>query len=222
MIGDGTNARKERTMVGYGSETQGALYSSARSRGRRNRIWSKLTGRSCNLLSLADVDAACTVCSRRHAGLRTVPISHIRGSEGRCNDFDAEFNPLQSHTAGRWRSVAKARLEGKALPPVELVQVGDVYFVRDGHHRISVARASGQLDIEAEVMAWQVTGPLPWEASAGTARKESAVKRLTGTVRARSAGLRDRLLPSLGGLMIARGTRLRARLVSQASTGGAS
>jgi hypothetical protein len=49
------------------------------------------------------------------------------------------------------------------LPPVVLVQVGDVYFVRDGHHRISVARALGQLDIEAEVTVWQVSGPLPWD-----------------------------------------------------------
>jgi hypothetical protein len=50
------------------------------------------------------------------------------------------------------------------LPPVVLVQVGDVYFVRDGHHRISVARALGQLDIEAEVTVWEVAGPLPWDA----------------------------------------------------------
>jgi hypothetical protein len=50
------------------------------------------------------------------------------------------------------------------LPPVVLVQVGDVYFVRDGHHRISVAHALGQLDIEAEVTAWHVSGLLPWDA----------------------------------------------------------
>jgi hypothetical protein len=51
------------------------------------------------------------------------------------------------------------------LPPVVLVQVGDVYFVRDGHHRISVARALGQLDIEAEVTVWHLSGPLPWDAA---------------------------------------------------------
>jgi hypothetical protein len=63
----------------------------------------------------------------------------------------------------RWLRVAAARDQGKVLPPVVLVQVEDVYFVRDGHHRISVARALGQLDIEAEVTVWQVPGPLPWE-----------------------------------------------------------
>ena len=52
---------------------------------------------------------------------------------------------------------------GRCLPPVALIQVGDHYFVRDGHHRISVARALGQLAIEATVEVWQVDRPLPWE-----------------------------------------------------------
>jgi hypothetical protein len=51
------------------------------------------------------------------------------------------------------------------LPPVVLVQVGDIYFVRDGHHRISVARALGQLNIDARVTVWEVNGPLLWEAT---------------------------------------------------------
>ena len=53
--------------------------------------------------------------------------------------------------------------DGDIAPPVELIQVGDLYFVRDGHHRISVARAMGQEAIEAKVTAWHVVGSLPWE-----------------------------------------------------------
>jgi hypothetical protein len=49
------------------------------------------------------------------------------------------------------------------LPAVDLIQIGDVYFVRDGHHRISVGRAMGQEIIDAEVTVWEVAGPLPWE-----------------------------------------------------------
>ena len=64
----------------------------------------------------------------------------------------------------RWLRVATVRGRDKVLPPVVLVQVGHVYFVRDGHHRISVARALGQLDIEAEVTIWQVSGELPCDA----------------------------------------------------------
>jgi hypothetical protein len=89
------------------------------------------------------------------AGIRTVPISKIRGSEGRSEDFDREFHPLRLHNQGRWLSVATARQRGVVLPPVELIQIGDIYFVRDGHHRISVAKAFGQEEIEAEVTVWE-------------------------------------------------------------------
>jgi hypothetical protein len=95
--------------------------------------------------------------------MRTVPIEQIQGSESRSHEFDRNFNPLRGYNKDRWLSIAMARQRDKALPPVELIQVGEVYFVRDGHHRISVARALGQQDIEAEVVVWQVNGPLPWE-----------------------------------------------------------
>jgi hypothetical protein len=62
-----------------------------------------------------------------------------------------------------------------------LVQVGDVYFVCDGHHRISVARAMGQQDIEAKVMVWQVTGPLPWETSVAATTSQTKRQRLGGS-----------------------------------------
>jgi hypothetical protein len=146
------------------------LYSRVRARGQWGQVWSTLTGRSRRLLALDEIEATCTVHTCRYAGIRTVPISQIRGSGGRSDDFDCDFNPLQDHNKRRWLSIATARRRGKALPPVGLVQVGDVHFVCDGHHRISVARAMGQQDIEAKVMVWQVTGPLPWETSAAARR----------------------------------------------------
>ena len=141
-----------------------SLYTSARQRGQRSQSWSILGRHADRLLALSDVEDACNVRARCHAGIRNVAISQIRGSEGRCNDFDGDFNPIQDHCMSRWLRVAAARDQGKVLPPVVLVQVGDVYFVRDGHHRISVARVLGQLDIEAEVTVWQVSGPLPCDA----------------------------------------------------------
>jgi hypothetical protein len=74
------------------------------------------------------------------------------GSEGRVDDFDSAFNPLTAHTRDRWIGIAVARRQGTVLPPVELIQVGDVYYVRDGHHRISVAKAEGQAEIEARIL----------------------------------------------------------------------
>jgi hypothetical protein len=95
-----------------------------------------------------------------------VPLRQIRGSAGRSHDFDAVFHPRQGRNKGRWLRIAVARQMGTYLPPVELVRIGDAYFVRDGHHRISVAHAMGQACIEAEVVNWQVTEPLPWHVSA--------------------------------------------------------
>jgi hypothetical protein len=124
-----------------------------------------LTGRSRRLLKLATVKETCSVTARHYAGMETVPLISIRGSEGRPGDFDCDFNPLKDHNAHRWVSIAAARHLGALMPPVDLIQVGDIYFVRDGHHRISVARALGQQEIEAEVTVWQADGPLPWEPS---------------------------------------------------------
>lgn len=122
------------------------------------RLWAALTGRERRLMRLSEVQSRYRVRGSHYAGVRTVSIDEIRGSEGRCGDFDARFRPLRSHNQGRWASVAKARLKGVTLPLVELVQVGDAYFVRDGHHRISVAQAFGQESIDAEVTVWRVAG----------------------------------------------------------------
>lgn len=124
--------------------------------GLGKRFWAKLTGRDNVLQDLNQVLAGGQVDGRSYIGIQSVAIALIQGSEGRVDDFDADFNPLQSHTMERWVSVAVARRRGVALPPVELVQVGQVYFVRDGHHRISVARTQGQTVIEAEVTLLQM------------------------------------------------------------------
>jgi hypothetical protein len=95
------------------------------------------------------------VYSRYSDGLQLVAISQIRGSEGRSEEFDAEFHPVKTHTQYRWLRVATAHDEGISLPPVELIRYGGEYYVRDGHHRISVALARGQKDIEAVVTVWE-------------------------------------------------------------------
>jgi hypothetical protein len=137
-----------------------ALYAHSCRAGRVGQIWATLRGQSRQLLDLTAVAAACAIGDRRAAGTQTVPIDQICGSEGRCADFDRAFHPLKSHTEERWLSVARAYLRGLGLPPVELIQIGDVYFVRDGHHRISAAAALGQREIDAVVTVWQVAAPV--------------------------------------------------------------
>jgi hypothetical protein len=150
------------------------LYTHARSQAWWGQLRSALARRSGDLLTLAEMDASGTLGTRRYAGIQKVSINHIRGSLGRVHDFDHDFYPLQDHNRDRWLSVAGARQRGKSLPPVDLIQVGSIYFVQDGHHRISVARALGEQDIEAEVTVWQVTGPLPWETPQPASSQASA------------------------------------------------
>jgi hypothetical protein len=129
------------------------LYAHAHKRGKWSKLLSTLKGRPCYLRALNETGNGYATGFRRRPGIQLVPIDHIRGSEGRSRDFDCSFYPVRDHNQERWLGVATARQEEKSLPPVELIQVGDVYFVRDGHHRISVARALGQPVIEAEVWA---------------------------------------------------------------------
>lgn len=139
-----------------GSRDRASLYRQALDRGQRGQFWTGLTGRSRELLSLDGIPRPCAAAIQNCEGKRTVAIAQICGSENRSADFDRDFSPLQDHTQDRWLGIAAARQRGRQLPPVALIQVGDRYFVRDGHHRISVARALGQKAIEATIEVWQV------------------------------------------------------------------
>jgi hypothetical protein len=190
-----------------------SLYTRARKRGQRGHLLAGLAGRSQALLSLAEIRAACSVEAQSDAGIRTVSINQIRGSEDRCADFDSNFNPLQEHNRDRWLNIAQARERGKALPPVALIQVGDLYFVRDGHHRISVAQALGQQVIEATVVVWQVAGSLPWEAPAQAAA--SGFQSWFNRVRRQGVRLQKEVWLSFYDLLAAIGAALRRPTVSQ-------
>jgi len=140
-----------------------SLYNRISLKGQLSRLWERLSGRSRRLLTLAEIEKSLKVHSRHYAGIQSVLIHQIRGTEGRSEDFDAGFSPLNDRSKSRWMSIATARQYGTPMPPVELIQVGDTYFVRDGHHRISVALAFGEEAIDAEVTVWETSDPLPWE-----------------------------------------------------------
>lgn len=127
------------------------LYLQVRNKGWLNRIKTFVNGHTRQLLDLQTTEKKTYILGRHFAGIRAVPLRQIHGSEGRSRDFDWDFKPLQTHTKGRWLSVASARLKGIALPPATLVQIDEDYFVRDGHHRVSVANALGEDYIESEV-----------------------------------------------------------------------
>src|SRR3954451_8653284 len=84
-------------------------------------------------------------------GLQVVPLDAIVGTVDRAVDFDRGFRPTSARLRSRWERIAAAQRRGEALPPISLFQVGDLYFVRDGHHRVSVAKSLGRDDIDAYV-----------------------------------------------------------------------
>jgi hypothetical protein len=139
------------------------LYRRARASAWLRDAWCILSRRRRCLLDLGEVEKRSSIRGRAYAGTRAVPLARIQGSAGRCRDFDNQFRPRNDHTRERWLGIAIAQQLGIPLPPVKLVQVGGLYFVQDGHHRISVARAMDQREIDAEVIVWETVGPLPWE-----------------------------------------------------------
>lgn len=128
------------------------LFHKALAAGRNHKFISILTRRSSRLLDLGSFQSH--LSNGHYAGEQEVALDDIRGTEGRQNDFDDRFHPLTERSRLRWQSIAKAYDAGMSLPPVELIRVGEVYFVRDGHHRISVARSLGQTTITATVIDW--------------------------------------------------------------------
>lgn len=84
-------------------------------------------------------------------GVRQIPIDKIVGSVGRYNDFDRAFLPRHRMTRSRWISIDVAKMKEVELPPIEVYKVGEVYFVKDGNHRVSVAREKGQKFIDAYI-----------------------------------------------------------------------
>lgn len=121
------------------------------------RMWSWFRPNSATLLYLHPN----SLFQKKGAtSLQLVPLAQIKGScSGRLHDFDASLRPLRQHNKARWLSVAMAYYMHKPLPPVELVKVDDVYFVLDGHHRLSVAGSMGIEAIEANVTEWHLAKP---------------------------------------------------------------
>jgi hypothetical protein len=116
------------------------------------RVTTLITGKSNQLLPFDDVRGRLPLKGQRYLGLRQVPIDKIVGSQGRYLDFDRAFLPLQARTRDRWISIDKAHYNQVALPAVDLFKMGDIYFVKDGNHRVSVARERGQEFVDAFVI----------------------------------------------------------------------
>jgi len=133
------------------SERVRADFARARFRAFLNRLRSILRGQPHNLLSYDEVREKLHIGGPIYRGIQTVQVEKIIGSLNRYQQFDRKFLPLDDQYANRWQNVDRAFYRDISLPPIVLYKVGDVYFVVDGHHRVSVAREQGQIFIDAEV-----------------------------------------------------------------------
>jgi hypothetical protein len=87
----------------------------------------------------------------RRLGIQVIALDSIVGSVDRAREFDRAFRPTSPRVRDRWQRINTAQRKGQAMPPIDVYRIGEVHFVKDGHHRVSVARALGHRDIEAYV-----------------------------------------------------------------------
>lgn len=121
---------------------------------------SQLTGEKIDLLSYDEVLKRLRLQGQVDRGRKEIPLDKIIGSVGRYSDFTRDFLPRKESDRQRWVSVKMATESMLGVPPIEVYKVGDYYFVRDGNHRVSIARSIGQTDIEAYVTEVRTRVPL--------------------------------------------------------------
>ncbi len=127
----------------------------ARNKALFNEIQHFLNPEEAKMISLKAVKKLLKPESETYVGMQVVPISKIIGSEGRYKDFDNQFFPKKSIIKERWEHVDEAIINDIVLPPIKVYELGGLYFVRDGNHRVSVAKAKGVEFIDAEVISLQ-------------------------------------------------------------------
>ncbi len=128
-------------------------------RARRQQVLARLARRLLRepddvslVLPFDEVVAALGRTTENNLGLQSISLRSVVGTVDRTRDFDRRFRPTSARVRARWETLAAAQRRGDAVPPIEVYRVGDLHFVRDGHHRVSVAHALGQRAIDAYVI----------------------------------------------------------------------
>lgn len=130
-------------------------FARARNKALFNEIQHLLTPEEAAMISLKAVRKVIKTQSETYIGMKVIPINKIVGSEGRYRDFDNQFFPKCSIIKERWEHVDEAVIKDIVLPPIKVYELGGLYFVRDGNHRVSVAKSKGVEFIDAEVVSLQ-------------------------------------------------------------------
>ncbi len=132
----------------------------ARKQAALQQLMARLTGKSAELLPYSEVSDHLKPTATIEHGLREIPLDKIVGSVGRYQDFTRSFLPKSDSDEERWTRILQMVNEMRGIPPIEVYQVGEVYFVKDGNHRVSVARQMGSPSITAHVTEVKTRVPL--------------------------------------------------------------
>jgi nucleotide-binding universal stress UspA family protein len=131
----------------------------ARRRAFFESVMGQLRGRPTSLLPFEEVKAKLGLLPSSDRGLHEIPLGQIVGSVGRYREFSRSFLPRDDTIRERWKRIYAAAQGMRGLPPIEVYQVGEVYFIKDGNHRVSVARQMGAESIQAYVA--EFVSPVP-------------------------------------------------------------
>jgi len=135
-------------------------FQSARKKAAIQEVLARISGKSNQLLSYEEVAEKLKLRARTDRGVQHIPMDAIVGSVGRDTDFTRAFLPRRAVDQQRWANVKAAMEDGAGLPPIEVYKVGEVYFVMDGNHRVSIAKQEGFTSIEAHVIEVRTNVPL--------------------------------------------------------------
>ncbi|HEX8992847.1 MAG TPA: universal stress protein, partial [Anaerolineales bacterium] len=127
-------------------------FQAARQRAALQEVLARVTGKSNQLLSYDDVAEKLKLRVRTERGIQDIPLNAIVGSVGRYTDFTRSFLPRRMRDQERWVRVKTAMGDDLKMAPIEVYKVGEVYFVIDGNHRVSIARQEGYSSIAARVI----------------------------------------------------------------------
>ena len=130
-------------------------FAKARNKALLNEISHLLNPEETSMISLKSIKQMVKTETETYVGMKVIPIEKIVGSEGRYKDFDNQFFPKNTNPKERWENVDEAVIKDIILPPIKVYELAGVYFVRDGNHRVSVAKSKGVEFIDAEVVSLQ-------------------------------------------------------------------
>ena len=128
-----------------------------------NNLKSYISGKENKMLSFEEISKGLNLHNQRYLGMRTIDINDIVGSIDRYKDFDRFFLPVKTNLEHRWLNIYSAYKKNIDLPPVKLYKVGNIYFVLDGNHRVSVAKRMGVKYIDADVIEFTTKIPVSRE-----------------------------------------------------------